>query len=93
MSKFLEEKRNENREKIKIGCCLELWFWSTRIKKDFDEIKKFLTVNNSFLQNQNVESLIEMTDNLSCFIDHFVDLISSDIDKEEKFCEFYSDFY
>ena len=52
MGKLLEKWREENKDKIKIGACLELTFLFENLESDFNRIIEFIKDNSKLLNNQ-----------------------------------------
>lgn len=93
MGKKLDKYRKDNIDKIKIGACLELTFLFDRFENDFNSIKEFITKNSNLLNYQTEYTLNKNFDDIQCILDNNVDIILSDIDNTEEFCNYHSKYY
>ena len=85
MGKFLDKRREENIDKIKIGACLELDFLFDNLECDLKRINEFIENNSNLLNNQRNYTLTKNIEDISCLLDNYIDIILSDIDKEENY--------
>lgn len=93
MGKKLEEYKKNNIDKIKIGSCLELTFLFENIENDICRLNKFIEMNEKYLNNQSVCTIIKNIDDIQSILDNHIDIVLADIDKEEKFCEYCIKYY
>lgn len=89
----LEKYKNENIDKIRIGSCLELYLLQDYFLTGFDKVISFLDTNSNLLNNQHLDILRKQIIFNKELFNNTINIISSDIDKEEKFCEYHSNFY
>jgi hypothetical protein len=93
MGKLLEKWREENKDKIKIGACLELTFLFENLESDFNRIIEFIKDNSKLLNNQMEYTLTKSIEDTVCLTDNYIEIILSDIDKDENFCKYHSKYY
>lgn len=93
MGKFLDKRREENIDKIKIGACLELDFLFDNLECDLKRINEFIENNSNLLNNQRNYTLTKNIEDISCLLDNYIDIILSDIDKEENYCKYHPKYY
>lgn len=93
MGKILEEEREKNIDKIKVGACLEFNFFLRRLEDDIDTIKGFVTENSEFLNNQTEFTINKNFDDIKSLVENIFDIVLSDIDKEEIYCKYHSRYY
>lgn len=93
MGKKLEEYKDNNIDKIKIGSCLELTFLFENIENDICRLKKFIEMNEKYLNNQSVYTITKNIDYIQSILDNHIDIVLADIDKKEKFCEYCIKYY
>lgn len=93
MGKKLEEYKKNNIDKIKIGSCLELTFLFNNIEIDICRLKKFIEMNEKYLNNQSVYTITKNIDDIQSILDNHIDIVLADIDKKEKFCEYCIKYY
>ena len=93
MGKKLDEDREQNREKMIIGFCLELKFIQNLLSRDFNLFVSFIENNRGFFNNMDVTSLEHAIQDFHSSFINFTDLIYSDVDFRELYCNYHKDFY
>lgn len=93
MGKKLEKHRNENKENIRIGVCIEFNLLFDNIEKDFERLKNYLEDNEEFLNNQMPYNFLKQLDASLELIDSTLELLICDIDKEEHYCKYLPRYY
>ena len=93
MGSKLEEHKRVNKEKIRLGSCIELIVLLDNFVSDFKRLEEFI-INNSDLFNNQSESIIkkQFDDSLELITDN-VDILLNDIDKEEIYCQYMNRYY
>ena len=93
MGKLLEDNKKNNIDKLRIGACLELSLLSKNFDFDFNRIIEFISNNSNLLNSQNIYTLKKQIKDLHCVLDNTIDIILSDIDKNEVFTEYHIRYY
>ena len=93
MGKNLNEYREQYKDKMIIGFCLELKFLQELLDKDFNFFISFIDKNTCFLNNIDVSSLKQAIEDFNNSFINFTDLIYSDVDFNESHCDYHKDFY
>ena len=93
MGKKLNEYREQNKDKMVVGFCLELKFLQELMDRDFNYFVSFIEKNQCFFNHIDICSLQEAIQSFdNSFID-FTNLIYSDVDFNELHCGYHKDFY
>lgn len=93
MGKKLNQYKEQNKEKMIIGFCLELKSLQEFISKDLDLFISFIEDNENFFNNLDIRNFTTGIENIKNFFDNFTDLIYNDIDKYDKYMAYHKDFY
>ena len=93
MGKKLNKYREQNKDKMIIGFCLELKFLQELFDKDFSFFISFIDKNSCFFNNIDVSSLQQAIQDFNSSFINFTNLIYSDVDFNELHCDYHKDFY
>lgn len=93
MGKKLNKYREQNKDKMIIGFCLELKFLQELFDKDFRFFISFIDKNSCFFNNIDVSSLRQAIQDFNSSFINFTNLIYSDVDFNESHCDYHKDFY
>ena len=89
----LEKYKRENIDKIKIGSCLEFIFLHDTIRFNFERLKDLIESNSDFFEEQHKYIISKNLNDILSLLDNSFDLILCNIDSNEKFCEYHSQYY
>lgn len=93
MGKKLNKYREENKDKMVVGFCLELKSLQELFNRDFNFFVSFIENNRIFFNNIDVSSLQQAIQDFNSSFINFTDLIYSDVDFSELHCDYHKDFY
>lgn len=93
MGKKLDKYREQNKDKMIIGFCLELKFLQELFDKDFGFFISFIDENICFFNNIDVSSFKQAIQDFNSSFINFTNLIYSDVDFNELHCNYHKDFY
>lgn len=93
MGKKLNKYREENKDKMVVGFCLELKFLQELFNRDFNFFVSFIENNRIFFNNIDVSSLQQAIQDFNSSFINFTNLIYSDVDFSELHCDYHKDFY
>lgn len=78
----------ENNKRYKLGACIELWFYITRMSNDFKEIVSFLELYNDVFENQDLYNIKSQILSIRDLLTYTLDILINDIDKTVDFCKY-----
>lgn len=93
MGTKLEEHKKMNRDKIRLGSCIELIILLDNFVSEFKRIQNFISENTEFLNNQPDSTIKKQFDDLLEVITNDVDILLNDIDKDETYCQYMNRYY
>lgn len=93
MGVFLQQLKEENVDKIKIGACLELLFLLDNLSSDFKRIEETVDKYSSYISEQDRVLMNKQFDDIFEVLTNNVDLLINFIDKTEKYCDFNIRYY
>ena len=93
MGKRLEELKKENFDKIRIGSCIELLVLLDNFNHDFLRLQDFIIQNSKFLNNQIEGTIKKQFQDLLEVLTNDIDILLSDMDKNEVYCEYMDRYY
>ena len=88
MGTKLEEYKNKNINKIRIGSCIELMLLLKNFYSDFDNINNFLEENEFLLNNQHLSTITQQIEDIKNVLVNNIDIILDDIDADNNFMEY-----
>ncbi len=93
MGERLQEHKRLNKDKIRLGTCIELIVLLDNFVSDFKRLENFISDNADLFNNQS-ESIIkkQFDDSLELITDN-IDILLNDIDKEEIYCQYMNRYY
>lgn len=93
MGEKLKEHRNQNIDKIRIGCCIELLLLLDNFESDFSRLQDYIVENAEFLNNQMQSTISKQFQDIMEVLTNDIDILLNDIDKEEIYCQYLGRFY
>ena len=93
MSENLEKFKDENKDNMLVGFCLELKFMQSLINQQIRNLISFIEDNSKFFNKIDLYVLNEGLDSLIDVFTFYTDLIYNDVDFNEIHCKFHKDFY
>lgn len=93
MGKKLENYKKCNKDKIKIGSCIELFLLLENFYCDFERLDKFLNDNKSLLCNQDLFTLSQQFSDIKSVIINSFDVVLNDIDNTENYLNYLNSAY
>lgn len=89
----IEQIKNDNIDKIRIGVSLEFMFLFENLTLDIKRIQEFIEENKDIFNNQTAYTLKSSLESISSTLDYQEDIIIQDIDKNEEFYDYHPKFY
>lgn len=93
MGKKLDKYKMKNIDKQKIGFCLDLKYKQEFICHQINDLKNFIIDNQIFYKSSDYLLLVDGLEHLSSVFLLFSDVLYSDVDKNDVYCQFHKDFY
>lgn len=93
MGKILEDNKNNNIDKIRIGSCIELLLLLDNFNSDFSRLSEYINSNVSLFNNQILVTILNNFDSIKDVLTSSVDILLNDIDKSERYCQYLERFY
>lgn len=93
MGKKLNEYREENKDKMVIGFCLELLFRQSSITHDLRDFISFIKDNSFFINSLDLSLFFQGIESFNSLFLYYTDNIYNDVDPNETHCAYYKDFY
>ncbi len=93
MGTKLEENKRMNRDKIRLGCCIELIVLLDNFFSDFKKLENFITDNSNLFNNQSESIIKKQFDDLLELTTDNIDILLNDIDKDEVYCQYMNRYY
>ena len=93
MGKVLENYKNDNIDKIRIGSCIELLLLLDSFNSDFSRLNDYINSNVSLFNNQILGTILNNFDSIKDVLTNSIDILLNDIDKSECYCQYLERFY
>ena len=93
MGTKLEENKRMNRDKIRLGCCIELIVLLDNFFSDFKRLENFIIENSDLFNNQSESIIKKQFDDLLELTTDNIDILLNDIDKDEVYCQYMNRYY
>lgn len=93
MGTKLEEHRQQNIDKIRLGSCIELLLLLDNFNVDFERLDKYIEENAELLNNQMESTIKKQFQDIQEVITNDIDILLNDIDKSELYCNYMGRYY
>lgn len=93
MGTKLEEHRQQNIDKIRLGSCIELLLLLDNFNVEFERLDKYIEENAEFLNNQMESTIKKQFQNIQEVLTNDIDILLNDIDKSELYCNYMGRYY
>ena len=93
MGKNLQNEKEKNFNNMKVGFLLETGFRQERICEELKDLIVFFEDNKEFYNSLDVFNFTSGIDNFIDLFYNFTDIVFTDVDPNEDYCKFHSDFY
>lgn len=79
---------DKSNERYKLGACIELWFYLSRMSNDFEEIVDFLELYKDVFENQDFYTLKSQILSIRDILTYTLDICINDVDNKVDFCKY-----
>lgn len=93
MGKKLEEHRQQNIDKIRLGSCIELLLLLDNFNVEFKRLDKYIEENAELLNNQSESTIKKQFQDIQEVLTNDIDILLNDIDKSELYCNYMVRYY
>lgn len=93
MGTKLEEHRQQNIDKIRLGSCIELLLLLDNFNVEFERLDKYIEENAEFLNNQMESTIKKQFQDIQEVLTNDIDILLNDIDKSELYCNYMGRYY
>lgn len=93
MGKKLEEHRQQNIDKIRLGSCIELLLLLDNFNVEFERLDKYIKENAELLNNQMESTIKKQFQDIQEVLTNDIDILLNDIDKSELYCNYMGRYY
>lgn len=93
MGKKLEEHRQQNIDKIRLGSCIELLLLLDNFNIEFKRLGKYVEENAYLLNNQMESTIKKQFQDIQEVLTNDIDILLNDIDKSEFYCNYMGRYY
>lgn len=93
MGSNIDDYKKENKDKMKIGSCVELICLLDSFDSDFNRLKSCIQSNDFLLNNQDLDTLFNGLEGFRIFIEFYIFSILNDIDNSQDYCKYLHIFY
>lgn len=93
MGKKLEEDRQQNINKIRLGSCIELLLLLDNFNVEFERLDNYIEENAEFLNNQMESTIKKQFQDIQEVLTNDIDILLNDIDKSELYCNYMGRYY
>lgn len=93
MGKKLEEHRQQNIDKIRLGSCIELLLLLDNFNVEFERLDKYIEENAELLNNQMESTIKKQFQDIQEVLTNDIDILLNDIDKSELYCNYMGRYY
>lgn len=93
MGKKLEEHRQQNIDKIRLGSCIELLLLLDNFNVEFERLDKYIEENAELLNNQMESTIKKQFQDIQEVLTNDIDILLNDIDKSELYCNYMCRYY
>lgn len=93
MGTKLEENRQQNIEKIRLGSCIELLLLLDNFNVEFERLDKYVEENAELLNNQMESTIKKQFQDIQEVLTNDIDILLNDIDKSELYCNYMGRYY
>lgn len=93
MGTKLEEHRQQNIEKIRLGSCIELLLLLDNFNVEFERLDKYVEENAELLNNQMESTIKKQFQDIQEVLTNDIDILLNDIDKSELYCNYMGRYY
>lgn len=93
MGTKLEEHRQQNIDKIRLGSCIELLLLLDNFYVEFERLDKYIEENAELLNNQMESTIKKQFQDIQEVLTNDIDILLNDIDKSELYCNYMGRYY
>lgn len=93
MGTKLEEHRQQNIDKIRLGSCIELLLLLDNFNVEFERLDKYIEENAELLNNQIESTIKKQFQDIQEVLTNDIDILLNDIDKSELYCNYMGRYY
>ena len=93
MGTKLEEHRQQNIDKIRLGSCIELLLLLDNFNIEFERLDKYIEENVELLNNQMESTIKKQFQDIQEVLTNDIDILLNDIDKSELYCNYMGRYY
>ena len=93
MGTKLEEYRQQNIDKIRLGSCIELLLLLDNFDIEFKRLYNYIEENAEFLNNQMESTIKNQFQDIQEVLTNDINILLNDIDKSELYCNYMGRYY